>query len=789
MLTLKKPSKLIRPEWGWLFILLLCGDLLASPPPPYVVSHPTDSGRITVYAEYLEDTENSFTFDDIRSGIADTLFTPARRGTERLGFHRKPFWMRVAIRNTTDQPLTRVMELAPGLASSIAFFTPSAEGYTVRHSGTALPVPWADIRGREQHFLLTLPPHRTQLYFLRIQPNLSFGFSLHLHPLEAHAERQQKRELPYLLMAGLVLGLILLNLSLYFQSRNRVYLYYMLFLSAAVIALAASAGFIGMLYWPGPGIQVRTETVFELFALSAGSLFSCHFLQLHKHRPALDRLLRWAAWGFLGMALFSLSLPSTSAGILAYGGSLLGSVLLALVGIVTVLGRIPRSGLFLMARCSLLFTVMLATLSAFGWLSLDMPLPLLVLAGTTIEALILAGGLTLFREQSVRQELIGYQQQALEDATWRTRSDTLARVSHEIRTPMSGILGMAELLSDTPLTPNQRECVKAINSAGENLLRIINDVLEYSRIEQRGSNVNREHFDPGETLMEVLELFRERAEEKQIEIIPHIHTNVPTMVEGDVERLRQIINNIMAACVRHAGAGELVIDVSRDPSGQADHLRIEFEGSALKHVDSAFDALGDDDADGGSNDSTVLGLSIARQLCHAIQGRCGARQGRHGGQLCWICAPLPAVPADDEAPSASQGSLQGRHMLVVDDSSTVTRVIRQQALSWGIRITVSHDPREALASIRMQASLKDPYDIVLLDHLMPGMNGMQLATRIHEDLVISHPLVLVMLTGVQDAPTATLARNVGIHKVLTKPVSGSRLKRALIEAMDMLGKP
>jgi two-component system, sensor histidine kinase RetS len=490
------------------------------------------------------------------------------------------------------------------------------------------------------------------------------------------------------------------------------------------------------------------------------------------------------------LALFSLSLSSVYAGILAYGASLIGAIVYATIGAVALYAGSPRATLFLIARGALLLAVILATLSAFSIIPLDIPLPLLVLYAMTFEAILFAAGLVLFREQNLKQALVHHQQLALEDAVWHARSDTLARVSHEIRTPMSGILGMAELLDDTPLTPNQKECVRSIQSAGENLLRIINDVLEYSRIEQTGSNLNLERFDPSELVMDALELFHERAEEKHIELIPHIHSNVPAMVEGDAGRLRQVLTNILATCVRHAGAGELVVDVARDPSGQADHIRFEFEGSALRHIGERFDTLQTPQPSRQESDATDLGLSIARQLCEALGGRCGSREGRHHGQLCWITVPLHASESpDDVAGDALPENLSGRHMLVVDDSSTVTRVIRHQALSWGMRVTVCHDPREALASIRMQANLKDPYDIILLDHLMPGMNGMQLATRIHEDLLISHPLVLVMLTGVQDAPTTNLARNVGIHRVLTKPVSGQRLRRALAEALHMLGSP
>jgi CheY-like chemotaxis protein len=785
-----RKKTLIRPDriWRWLAILVtgsIAGVVLASPPPPYVIDDPADSGRVTIYTEYLADKAGALTLNDIRSGNHDDQFTPARRGTQRLGFHDNPFWLRLAIRNSTDQNLQRVLELSPGLGSSITFYEPGIDGYRERTSGTDQTIPWADMRSREQLFLLRLPANEMRVYYIRIVPTLAFGFSLSLHDANAQAERQLSRDLPYLLLGGLLAGLILLAAGLWLNSRQPLFLYFLLFESSTLLAMAASAGFIGVYWFALPGLQPRMETFFELLAIALASLFSIHFLQPAQRLPFLNRLLRIMAVAYTGLALFSLSLPVQSAGMLAYGGCFIAAIAFALAGVAALHAGLQRAWLFLLARGSLLLAVLVATLSAFGLIPLDMPLPLLVMYAMGLEAVLFAVGLVLHREQALRQELVGYQQQVLEESLWRARSDTLARVSHEIRTPMSGILGMAELLDDTPLTPNQKECVRSIQSAGENLLRIINDVLEYSRIEQAGSDINRERFDPGELVMDALELFRERAEEKQVELIPHIHSNVAAMVEGDPGRLRQILTNILSACVRHAGVGELVVDVARDPSGRADHLRIEFEGSALKHIGDRLSAL-HDKGNEHHDDATDLGLSIARQLSEAIGGRCGVRDGRRHGQLCWISVPLPEVESDASEPEDSSQALQGRHMLVVDDSSTVTRVIRHQALSWGMRVTVCHDPREALASIRMQANLKDPYDIVLLDHLMPGMNGMQLATRIHEDLMISHPLVLVMLTGVQDAPTTNLARNVGIHKVLTKPVSGRRLRRALTEALGML---
>jgi len=776
----------------WLLtpLLWLCSTLaLASPPPPYVIDNPTDSARITIYAEYLADIGASLTLDDIRSGTFDDRFTPARRSIQRLGFHSHPYWLRLAVRNETDSALQRVLELSPGLASSITFYEAIGGTYQGRQSGTSLSPSWADLRARQQLFIINLPAGETRLYYLRIRPALSFNFALHLHDLSAQAEHQQRQDTPYLLLAGLILGLIILALGMWLHTRQSLYLYYLLFQSSALIAIAGASGFLGVLYFTAPNLQPRMEVFFLLTSVGFTALFSRDFLQPQQLLPRLDWLLRALAFVYPALALLSLSLPISTAGMLSYSASLAAYAFIALVGLVALYTGLPRAALFLLARSSLLATVIIALLAGLGLLPLDIPLPLLVLYSMAVEALLFAIGLTMHREQSLREQLLNQQQQVLDDSLWRTRSDTLSRVSHEIRTPMSGILGMAELLDDTPLTPNQKECVHSIRASGENLLRIINDVLEYSRIEQDGSNLNVERFDPGELVMATLELFRERAEDKKVELIPHIHANVPTMVEGDPERLRQVLTNILSACVRHAGAGELVMDVAKDPSGRTDHLRFEFEGSALKHIGNNLDALQEWDSD-DQHSATGFGLNIAHQLTDAMGGRCGLREGRQQRKLCWVTVPLPEVEADPLAePDTSAIVLAGRHMLVVDDSSTVTRVIRHQALSWGMRVTVCHDPREALGSIRMQANLKDPYDIILLDHMMPGMNGMQLATRIHEDMLISHTLVLVMLTGVQDAPTSNLARNVGIHKVLTKPVSGRRLRQALSEALAGLHQP
>lgn len=768
-------------------LLLLFGEsAFASAPPAYFIETPDDSARITIYAEYFADKNGTISFADIASGQLDDRFQPAYHGTERLGIHGHPFWLRLAIRNNTGKPISRILELVPGFAAELAFYQPTETGYSKKLSGTNMSPPWADIKSRFQLFRLDLPAGATELYFIRLVPTLGFGFSLHLYDPSELGDRQTSADQPYYILGGIVIGLSLIMLALFHYTREQLFIEYFLFQLCALIAIAASGGFLGILWFALPGLQPRAETFFELLTIAAAAAFSRSYLDSCRHMPTADLLLRLTLWVFPALALLSLAMPIHVAGMLAYSTALISSLVFAIIGLRAVQLALPRSGLYLLARGVLLLAVVLSVMAAFSWLTIDMPLPLLLLLALTIEAILFAGALIHYREQSLSRAMDTQQRNMMEAAVWQTRNDTLARVNHEIRTPMSGILGMAELLEDTPLTPNQQECVRSIQSAGANLLHIINNVLEHSQIEQGGSDPNIDPFDPGELLMGVLDLFRERAEEKHIELICHIHNNIPRQVSGDSSRLRQILTSLLAACVRHGSVGELVIDLGRDPAGRSDHLRIDFEGSSLRHLHDEFAAYAGAAIQPQQTDASALGLSIARQLCEVIGASCGVGKSRQHGTVLWISAPLPATPDDLEDIQKQTSNLGGRHMLIVDDSSTVTRVIRHQAMSWGMRVMVCHDPREALAAIRMQVSLQDPFDIILLDQVMPGMSGMQLATRIHEDLMISHPLVLVMMTGLQDAPNATLARNVGIHRVLHKPLSGRRLRKTLGDVIDLL---
>ncbi len=773
----------IRPEcWLAIALVWLAGTAQAFPP-PYETGAGADGARITVYSEYLRDPEGELTFSDVHGGEFDERFTPATGELTNKGFSRDTWWVRFALRNTSRDHDRFLLELFPGVFSAVAFIEPGDDGPEVRHSGTREDPPWGDIRYRNQLFHVDLEPGDSGLYYLRLEPRHSFVYGLSLHGPGQPPGGNLFVDHLYLLLAGILIGLMLFNLGTFILYGGKAYLHYAIFLAAITLAALANAGFIGMQYLAGPGRQPVVEQAAVFLVIYSGLAFSRNFLGTPVHAPRLNRALLLCMGLALTGLLLSLLLPATALMSFAFVLAMAGLLLLIWLSVRAWRSRLPQAGLHLVARLPLVTAgVLLAMLMTGLW----SPVPqagLILLAAGNMEALLFAIGLSRKSRAELEKTMEEVRQHSVWEAIHETRRDTLSRLSHEIRTPMSGILGMAEILRDTPLSPNQRECVHAIQISGESLLQLLNDVLEHARLEEDSTELDIRPVALDAVLMDAIELFRERAEERQIELITHVHTNIPARLETDPTRLKQLITSILGPCIRHAQPGELVLDVARDVSGRPDHYSFEFEGSALatlkeEHLHALLTEQEPQD-----HDSTSLALSIAHHLIRLMKGQAGLRHGKHGPV---VQVTLPLLTCSDlgvESTAGHEELLSGKRMLVVDDSSTFTRVVWQQALSWGMRVTTYQDPREALASIRTQVNLSEPYDVVVLDQNMPGMDGIQLAQRIREDERISPGPVLIMLTGVRSAPTAAMAHRAGIRRILGKPVSGSRLRQVLAEEL------
>lgn len=361
-------------------------------------------------------------------------------------------------------------------------------------------------------------------------------------------------------------------------------------------------------------------------------------------------------------------------------------------------------------------------------------------------------------------------------------------ISHDMRTPLSGILGMTELLLETPLNPVQREYAQTIQSSGNALLHVLNDRLEVSS-QTEAPTILEEAFDLSELLNYCLDLFKTQADEKQLELVGYQDTALPRQVMGDVVHLRQILSRLIHNALRFTDVGEVVVSLkstlwkgdlaiqfSVQDTGMgidAEHLGALFEpGNAIRT--SNIWHIGPD-------------LATCRRLVQAMGGELTAESAPQQGATLWFVLPLkPATGMGSDTTTEFIAMFSGKRLLVVDDNRTVSRVLAEQAGQWGMRVNTAESGTEALAVARNAANLGQPFDVIIMDYQMPGMSGLQLGARLKEDPLITNDVILIMLTGLRHNNIHTLARNAGIHRVISKPVTSRQLRQVISQELHRL---
>jgi PAS domain S-box-containing protein len=367
------------------------------------------------------------------------------------------------------------------------------------------------------------------------------------------------------------------------------------------------------------------------------------------------------------------------------------------------------------------------------------------------------------------------------DAAVKAKGEFLANMSHEIRTPMNGVIGMSNLLRDTPLSSQQREYADAIRRSAESLLLLINDVLDFSKVEAKKLIFETIDFDLQETIEGALELLAEQAQAKNLELAGFVLADVPTRLRGDPGRLRQVFVNLVSNAVKFTDYGEVVVSVSSisETDTQVD-LRFEVRDTGIG-IDPAvqpklFQIFSQADSSttrkyGGSG----LGLAISKQLIELMGGKVGLTSVLGQGSTFWFTASFEKQPVGAKALAEKQDKLN-LHVMIVDDNRTNCQILEELLHSWGMRSSTSGAAQEALE--RLQDSAHDPIDAVLLDNQMPGMNGITLAKVIKSDPALAKTRV-VLLTSLGKLMADEKLAEYGIYACLVKPVKRARLYECL----------
>ncbi|TPG16867.1 PAS domain-containing hybrid sensor histidine kinase/response regulator [Pedococcus bigeumensis] len=397
------------------------------------------------------------------------------------------------------------------------------------------------------------------------------------------------------------------------------------------------------------------------------------------------------------------------------------------------------------------------------------------------------------------------------------KSEFLATMSHEIRTPLNGVIGLSELLGRTELTAHQKRLADGIDGAGRSLLSLVNDILDLSKIEAGRLDLEAVDFDPRAIVEQSTTMMAERARAKDLELAVTCHPDVPAAVSGDPVRFGQVISNLTSNAVKFTTSGEVVVramletieepsqsgssdasgsseasgssDASgerREPgeaetSGSSDGggivLRVEVSdtgsGMTAEVQERLFTAFSQGDSSttreyGG----TGLGLAISRQIVEAMGGEIGVNSEPGSGSTFWFTARFaPATETEREQPPLP--AVEGLHILVVDDNETNRFILEEQLAGWRIEAALASSGVEGLGLLDDAHRKGTPFDVVLLDYVMPGVNGEQFARMVRGDGRFGDTRIILLTSAMDLDPTVLTAA--GIDVSLTKPVLPSSL--------------
>jgi len=790
MMTRTLPGwSLLRAACALLLAMLLAIPALAAqaaPPAssPLVLDDRVGSLEAWPAVTTLDDPDGAF---DIDAALArQAQFAAPRLAYATMGMHKGVLWLRVPVSVPAHSTGRWILDIDYAVLNRVEMFV-LVDGHLRQHglAGNLQPAGGAARSPRTPAFILDLAPGKRHDIFLRIENAGPKILPLRLAQASVYHHTALGEQMLQGMLGGLAICLVLYGLAQWVNLREPLFAKFALMITGTALFSAEFAGLGSQYVWGSDAwTNIHAGGLFALMSSCGAYLFVEQALA----RPGMDRT--FSRLMKTGAFLCVIAAVAYASGVISVDG---------LVAIVSTLGIMPMllgmPGAFMRARRGDLVGVYFLVGWSISFLS-SLILSLVingVLPATfwTMHALQFGNAVDML----VFMRILGLRTKAIQnamlraEAATRMKSDFLANMSHEIRTPMNAIIGMSRLALKSNPDPKLRNYLGKILGAGEHLLGIVNDILDFSKIEAGKMTLERVPFDLNELLEHLSSLTAVKTDARRVELVFRVGRGVPARLVGDPLRLGQILINLTNNAVKFTERGEIVVAVeleARGPEGVTLAFTVSDTGIGMSEDQLAHLFQSFSQADGSITrkyGGTGLGLTISKQLVELMEGSIGVTSTPGVGS-CFRFTVKLGVGADAQGVLAAPGApLKDVRVLVVDDCETAREALVEMLDSLGVAAHAVDSGERSLGMLTDAATRGAPYQVVLMDYLMPGWDGVETIRRIHAHADLAAPPAILMVSVCTRETVLQHEGALPLHGFLTKPIGPALLYHSLLQVL------